>query len=159
TFLRRLYLDLAGQLPPPEVVRGFLDDRAADKRARLVEALLASPRYAEHFADYWQRVLLSRNTRAGVVDEMALRDWLERERARNRHWNTLAHALIAASGRNSDGGPRNPAQRARALSMQQKLDDALGAPSPSPAAGPPLNGAVNYVLRWLQEPEDLAGSY
>jgi hypothetical protein len=155
-FLRRVYLDLAGELPPAEVVRAFLDERAPDKRARLVDALLASSRYPEHFTDYWTHVLLGRNARPGQVDELALRDWLRGELAKNAHWDQMARQLIAATGRNSDGGPRNPAQREKIQKIMQQLDDVL--PSPSPAMVP-LNGAVNYVLRYAQQPEDLAGHY
>ena len=41
TFLRRAWLALAGHVPSPLVVRPFLDDARSDKRARLVDELLA----------------------------------------------------------------------------------------------------------------------
>ena len=40
TFLRRVRLDLTGTLPTPDEVEAFLADRAADKRAKLVDRLL-----------------------------------------------------------------------------------------------------------------------
>src|SRR3954452_17492922 len=39
-FLRRVTLDLTGTIPSASEARDFLDDRSADKRARLVERLL-----------------------------------------------------------------------------------------------------------------------
>src|SRR5262249_36535134 len=33
-FLRRLYLDVTGYLPPPDEIRAFLADKAADKRVK-----------------------------------------------------------------------------------------------------------------------------
>jgi hypothetical protein len=42
-FVRRLYLDLAGHIPPIYEVRDFLDDRSGDKRLVLIERLLRSP--------------------------------------------------------------------------------------------------------------------
>ena len=42
-YARRVYLDLAGRIPRVSEVRAFLDDTRADKRARLVEKLLAGP--------------------------------------------------------------------------------------------------------------------
>jgi hypothetical protein len=143
TYLRRAYLDLAGELPPVEVVRAFLDDKSAGKRARLVEGLLGSPRYAQHFAEYWEQLLLGRNARPNLVDERQLREWLRGRLSENARWDATARVLIAAKGRNSDGGPRN-----------KPLE-----PSPSPSPAEPLNAAVNYVLRWAQQPEDLTGNY
>src|SRR5580700_4573885 len=46
TFLRRVSIDLTGQLPDPESLRRFLADPAADKRAKIVELYLKSDAYA-----------------------------------------------------------------------------------------------------------------
>lgn len=48
-FIRRVYLDLTGRVPGPKVVVKFLRDRRPDKRAKLIDALLAS----DDFVDYW----------------------------------------------------------------------------------------------------------
>src|SRR5215207_3278411 len=45
-FLRRVYLDLTGSIPTADEARKFLDDKAADKREKLIDRLLASPEYA-----------------------------------------------------------------------------------------------------------------
>src|SRR5262245_57554466 len=46
TFLRRVSLDVAGELPTPEEVRAFLKYPAPDKRARKIDELLARPGHA-----------------------------------------------------------------------------------------------------------------
>ncbi len=46
-FLRRAYLDLSGRIPSPDQAARFLDDRTLDKRAVLVEELLAAPAYSD----------------------------------------------------------------------------------------------------------------
>ncbi len=46
TFLRRVSLDVAGELPAPDEARAFLADTRADKRARKIEELLARPGHA-----------------------------------------------------------------------------------------------------------------
>jgi len=53
TLARRLYLDLVGLPPSPEETRAFLNDPAPDSYERLVERLLASPRYGERWGRHW----------------------------------------------------------------------------------------------------------
>ena len=53
TLLRRATLDLTGLPPTPEEVDRFVDDSAPDAFERVVDRLLASPRYGEHMARDW----------------------------------------------------------------------------------------------------------
>ena len=56
-FLRRATLDLAGELPTPDEVRAFLADKAADKRTRKIDELLARPGHAALWATKFCDVL------------------------------------------------------------------------------------------------------
>jgi hypothetical protein len=56
TLVRRVTFDLTGLPPTPEEVQTFLADRRADSYERLVERLLASPRYGERMASLWLNV-------------------------------------------------------------------------------------------------------
>ena len=49
-FLRRVYLDVIGVLPTPEEAAEFLDSKAADKRAKLIDKLLDRDEYAYFWA-------------------------------------------------------------------------------------------------------------
>ena len=51
--IRRLCFDLAGLPPTPEEVFEFLNDTAPDAYERLVDRLLASPRYGERWGRHW----------------------------------------------------------------------------------------------------------
>jgi hypothetical protein len=53
TLVRRVTLDLTGLPPTPKEVDAFLKDMAPGAYGRLVERLLASPRYGEHMARAW----------------------------------------------------------------------------------------------------------
>ncbi|HEX4613470.1 MAG TPA: DUF1549 domain-containing protein [Urbifossiella sp.] len=55
TFVRRTYLDLVGRIPTVAEARAFLDDTATDKRARLIDRLVASGGHARHAATFWRR--------------------------------------------------------------------------------------------------------
>jgi hypothetical protein len=57
-FLRRVWLDLAGRIPTLGEARAFPDDRAPDKRARLVRKLLDSPAHVDHFVNVWRDLLI-----------------------------------------------------------------------------------------------------
>lgn len=48
-FLRRIYLDLTGRIPDPADIRAFLNDSAKDKRDALIDRLLASPEFIDHW--------------------------------------------------------------------------------------------------------------
>src|SRR5438132_536745 len=81
-FLRRVYLDVAGRIPRAGEARIFLEDTRADKRQRLVEQLLESPHYANHFANVWRAWMLPQgNTQIGNQFIPALESWL-RQRTR-----------------------------------------------------------------------------
>src|SRR5437763_1551345 len=51
--IRRVTYDLTGLPPTPEEVAAFERDAAADAYERLVERLLASPRYGERWGRHW----------------------------------------------------------------------------------------------------------
>ncbi len=51
--IRRVTFDLIGLPPTPEEVQAFLADKSDDAYERLVDKLLASPRYGERFARHW----------------------------------------------------------------------------------------------------------
>lgn len=53
TLIRRAALDLTGIVPSPEDVEAFVADKSADAYERVVDRLLASPRFGEHRARYW----------------------------------------------------------------------------------------------------------
>jgi mono/diheme cytochrome c family protein len=53
TLLRRAYLDLTGLPPEPTEVRAFLADHDPQAYERLIDRLLASPRYGERWGRHW----------------------------------------------------------------------------------------------------------
>ena len=147
-YLRRIYIDIVGTIPPAQVVSDFLADRSPDKRARAVEALLDSPRYAESWTNYWNHILMTgRVENARLVDRAAFRRWLYDEFDQNAHWNKFVYDLITASGQNSAGG-----RVARAASNTKSVAMV------DPDTGAKINGATNWILRYQGKPEDLSGN-
>jgi hypothetical protein len=80
TLIRRVSLDLIGLPPTPAEVDAFLGDKAPDAYERLVDRLLASPRYGEHMARYWLDVARYGDTHGLHLDNersmWPYRDWV-----------------------------------------------------------------------------------
>jgi hypothetical protein len=55
--IRRVYFDLIGLPPPPAAVERFVNDTSPDGYERLVDELLASPAYGEHWGRHWLDVV------------------------------------------------------------------------------------------------------
>src|SRR5262245_1666263 len=77
TFLRRVWLSLVGRVPSPLSVGPFLEDARGDKRARLVEEILAGDEFADYWARSWTiRLTEQRPIRHGVHDGTVLHAYL-----------------------------------------------------------------------------------
>jgi hypothetical protein len=108
TFLRRVCLDLTGQLPTAAEAAAFQADRTADRRARLVERLLASEAYAVNWGRYWRDVLTYHTPASGNYLRWQLFDrWLTDQVRRNRPWGEVVTALVTATGINDECPPVN----------------------------------------------------
>src|SRR5207245_8153757 len=98
-FLRRVSLDLTGQLPLPADVSEFLADSDSQKRAKLIDKLLESEDYAKNWARYWRDVVVSRlpDVRFKFLGS-SFEVWLEDQLKNNKSWGEIARAMITAEG-------------------------------------------------------------
>lgn len=79
TLLRRAKLDLHGLAPTEEEIQEFVDDDRPDAYARLIDRLLASPRYGETWGRHWLDVARYAET-SGVDDNVPYPEaWRYRE--------------------------------------------------------------------------------
>src|SRR5262245_44786091 len=67
TLLRRVYFDLVGLPPTWAEVEAFEADRSPDAFAKVVDGLLASPRYGERWGRHWLDVARFADTKDGVL--------------------------------------------------------------------------------------------
>ncbi len=98
TYLRRAYLDVIGCLPTPEETRAFLADPDADKRARLVDRLLARPEYADHWANKWVDLLRPNPFRVGIKAVWNLDAWVRDAFRKNLAYDEFVRQVVAARG-------------------------------------------------------------
>ncbi|HEY0551613.1 MAG TPA: DUF1549 domain-containing protein, partial [Verrucomicrobiae bacterium] len=102
TFLRRACLDAIGTLPTAQEARDFVADTRADKRALLIDELLARPEYVDYWTLQFADLLQNRKERdhdvRGTKGVRAFHAWLRTQVAANRPWNELAREVLTASG-------------------------------------------------------------
>jgi mono/diheme cytochrome c family protein len=79
TLIRRLYFDLTGLPPTPEQTEAFVADTAPDAYERLMETLLASPRYGERWARHWLDVVHYGDTHGYDKDKLRPHAWPYRD--------------------------------------------------------------------------------
>src|SRR5204862_3939952 len=103
-FIRRLYLDLTGLPPQPDVVRAFLEDKRDTrvKREEVVDKLVGSPDYVEHWTNKWADLLQVNRKFLGVDGAGKFRAWIREAIAGNMPYDKFCHELLTASGSNMD---------------------------------------------------------
>jgi hypothetical protein len=99
-FVRRAYLDITGTLPTPEQVTAFVADARADKRERLVDALVATPEYAYFFANKWADVLRVKrgNQATRAYGTFAFHGWIRDALAADLPYDEFAREILGAVG-------------------------------------------------------------
>lgn len=97
-FVRRVYLDLAGRIPLATEARQFLHSNRPDKRRELVDQLLKSPNYANHFANVWRSLLIPEadSSLQARFQMPAFDSWLREHLAQNNGYDKLVRELITA---------------------------------------------------------------
>src|SRR5436190_29528 len=79
TLIRRATLDLTGLLPTPEEVQAFAGDNSPDAFAKVVDRLLASPRYGERWARHWLDLARYADSEGFKSDETRPNIWRYRD--------------------------------------------------------------------------------
>ncbi|HYF51908.1 MAG TPA: PSD1 and planctomycete cytochrome C domain-containing protein [Planctomycetota bacterium] len=105
TFARRVYLDIAGVIPPLKPLQEFLADAAPDKRERLVKRLLADNHaYADHWFSFWADLLRS-GTTLGKIDgtDVDVSAWLHNALLTNMPYDKFVTELVSPTKPESSG--------------------------------------------------------
>lgn len=88
-FLRRICLDLSGRIPTTDETRRFLDNPALDKRAEMIDQLLAAPTYAQRMQELFHVVLMERRG-----DNEKWSNYLRTAFEQNKHWDQIVRELL-----------------------------------------------------------------
>jgi hypothetical protein len=106
-FLRRVSLDLTGQLPAPETVRAFLADTSKDKRAKIIDKLMASPAYVDHWTLKWADLLQVNPKYMGEKGAYEFREWIRESVEQNKPYDRMVRELLTARGSSYDDPAAN----------------------------------------------------
>ena len=100
TFLRRVTLDLTGQLPTPEEVRAFLADATPTKlkRSKMIDKLIARPAYTDYWTIKWGDLLQSSRKYLGEKGTFAFREWIRDSIATNKPYDKMVRELLTSRG-------------------------------------------------------------
>ena len=104
-FIRRATLDVIGRIPTRERVAQFLADSTPEKRDLLIDELLASKEYGEHFGTIWYHLLIVPNDDNRRLIGPAFGQWMADQFNKNTGWDKIVFDLLTAKGTKSE----NPA--------------------------------------------------
>jgi len=106
-FIRRVYLDLTGLPPMPDEIRAFLADsrEARAKRDELIDKLVGSPEYIDHWANKWADLLQVNSKYLGREGAESFRAWIRGEVEKNTPYDQFARKILTASGSNRENPP------------------------------------------------------
>jgi WD40 repeat protein len=101
-FLRRIHLDLTGLPPTAEQVRTFLADKtdSRTKRAAVVESLIGSEDYVEHWTNRWADLLMVNGRFLGGEGAATYRQWIRTAIAENWPYDRFVRELFTSTGSN-----------------------------------------------------------
>lgn len=106
-FVRRAYLDTCGILPPPAAVTAFLADADAQKRAKLIDTLLAHPAFVNYWSHKWSDLLLVSSRKLPQPAMWAFYRAVRQGVADNRPWDRFARDILTATGSSLANGSGN----------------------------------------------------
>jgi hypothetical protein len=102
TFIRRLYLDAMGILPSPDETRAFLKDGTANKRAKLIDAVLERPEFVDFWTMQMNDLLMNRKESdhdvRGTKGVRSFYEWIRLQVAKNRPWDEMTRDLLTVTG-------------------------------------------------------------
>ena len=137
--LRRVYLDLIGLSPTPAEQRAFVADHSTDAYEKVVDRLLADPRYGERWGRHWMDVWRYSDW-AGWADGGQIRDskphiwrwrdWIVESLNRDKPYDRMVLEMLAGD----ELAPEDPdalratgflARNYKMLSREQWLEDTV----------------------------------
>jgi len=120
-WLRRVYLDIVGHIPPQDAIKQFLTDKDEAKRSKVIDNLLDHPDYVRNWTTIWTNNLIGRRT-PRRVSRGGLQKFLREAFGKNRPWNEVVFDIVTGEGHFEREGAVN-----FLLAQMQNNDDGVQA--------------------------------
>jgi hypothetical protein len=110
-WLRRVYLDVVGHIPPMETAKEFIASKDPAKRSKIVDQLLDDPDYVRNWTTIWTNNSIGRGFRnrgdRDEVSRLGMDKFYREVFARNRPWNEVVKDIVTAEGNFEENGAVN----------------------------------------------------
>jgi hypothetical protein len=104
-FLRRIFLGVSGRIPTKDEAVAFYADERPDRRARLIDGLLESEGYVNHFFNFWADILRVNSQRGGGRDTAGFYTSFIKDALRDdMRYDEFVRAMMTATGDPYDNG-------------------------------------------------------
>ena len=101
-FCRRIYLDLTGRIPTPEQLKGFVGDTSADKRDHLINELLESQAWVDHWGYWYGDLVRAAAKRIGDPAMQNFNAWLRQSLKEDKPYDRLVTEMLTSSAPNTN---------------------------------------------------------
>ncbi|HEV3383975.1 MAG TPA: DUF1553 domain-containing protein [Gemmata sp.] len=106
-FVRRVYLDTCGIVPPVDEAMAFLADTDPKKRGKLIERLLERPEFVDYWSYRWSDLFLVSSRKLPQPAMWAFYRKIRQSVADNQPWDAFARDVLTASGSTLANGGGN----------------------------------------------------
>ncbi|MGH9842760.1 MAG: DUF1549 and DUF1553 domain-containing protein, partial [Blastocatellia bacterium] len=104
-FCRRVYLDLTGRIPTPEQLKAFVAGTAADKRDKLIDELIASQAWVEHWGYWYGDLVRACGNRIGNPTLKHFDAWLRQSFKEDKPYDRMVTEMLTALAPNTNWMP------------------------------------------------------
>jgi len=105
TFVRRVYLDIAGRIPTADETREFLSNDSSGKRHQLIDELIDSESFTNHMFNYWADILRIHSQQGGGQNIVpAYVQYVKDSLRDNKPYDDFVRELVTAQGDTYENG-------------------------------------------------------
>jgi hypothetical protein len=97
-FIRRVYLDIIGTIPTADKVTAFLSSKEPNKRAKVIDELLADARFGHYIAETWAVQMIPRESGNRALNQKPLESWIADNFNKNTPLDKIVYELITVTG-------------------------------------------------------------